>query len=134
MMFTVILLSGRHLEGPGPLGILFPTPHHHLTHWAGGLAAVCKGAQEERATPSQLHPGAATGLGMAAGRGIADRAQVLSPGLSQAVLSASRESHQQPSALCALAAYPRKRCLQKSPRVTQGRADLLTQGMPLPSN
>lgn len=68
----------------------------------------------DQATPFQLHPGAAAGLGMVAGRVSADRAQVLSPGLSQAALSASRESHQQPNALCALAACPRKRCLQKS--------------------
>lgn len=44
MIFTVTLLTGRHLEGPGPLGILFPTPHH-LTHWAG-LAAVLQGCTE----------------------------------------------------------------------------------------
>lgn len=60
-------------------------------------------------------------LGLMAGRGIADRArsegaaaQAPCPGLSQAAPSASRESHQEPAALCTLAAHPGERCLQKS--------------------
>lgn len=119
--------------GGTPVGATSPLTPHHLAHRAELAAVLQRRAGGEVPLPGSPLPSCAPGLlqvlRLVAGRGTGDRghcrggwggwtdgrtaAQAPSSGLSQAVLSASRESHQQPAAICALAARPGERCLQK---------------------
>lgn len=112
-------LSGGHLYRPGAR-----SSQHHTSHTPSpcllGRAGCCAARTcgrtgiPTRVTPSHLHPGDAAEFG-ADGRegdccqgtlqGSSNPAR--SPGLSQAVPTASRESHQPHAALCAQLPVPR---------------------------